>query len=264
MKTHSLADAEHLVSSVSFLDIPTFRPSFLAAAAPTFIPNAQQDQAVVVAAELNSFAKGVDEGTRRLVKNSILFAQLVAKEKAPNDHDQWFDSYFDTLTTIGWLVQEQTHAVFKMEKIDADVENAVLKVAAAMLGAGSTAFQLAKASLEAIEKLGAENPNSAPFTIFNRETQHKDLTSFQLSIAEPQADGTVGLSLLAFRVHAIVARTQVLFFRYTSAQADLEQSTAKFGIDGEILRHLALPLKEQVLPFLDGYVAGLKITPPTR
>ncbi len=56
-----------------------------------------------------SFLGDLSSRHREAVTNSFLLAQLAADKKTSKeeDLDQWYLAYFETLTKVGWIIQEK-------------------------------------------------------------------------------------------------------------------------------------------------------------
>lgn len=258
MIQQNIFDAQQFVATVDLAGVPTHSPKYLGPKPPGFIPRADEDQSVVVGSQLFAFAKGIDEGTRRALQNSALLAQLAASKRAsPDDYEAWYWTYFEVLSSVGWLIQERDFNSFDSGSAQADVHEAVLQLAAGLMGGtATTAFQIVAATIGALQKLGEGNP---AITVFRRETQRQQAARFQVSLAQKESDGGLLVSLMAFRLRASTTVTQALFFTFKSEEARLEHFSARLGINEDVLEAIAGAIAEKVTEHVDGYVRTLKI-----
>ena len=141
----------------------------------------------MVGSDVISFVSGVTAERREAIANSALLAQLVAKQKAGAGAsvEAWYDAYFDVLTNIGWVVQQKSFAVYHEESQSFAAHEAILAVAATLLGNAPTALALVKTTLDALKSMDADNPW---ITIFDRESQHAQTAHFQISLAEQRSE----------------------------------------------------------------------------
>jgi hypothetical protein len=239
--------AESARRYIESADIPDLReggegldPNVLAASF-----DAAKKQATVVASDVFSFVNGVSaEGREALVLSSLL-AQLVAKKKVPDiaDIDGWYKTYFDTLTNVGWVIQQRDFALYQEGGLNFEAHRAVLSVAAAFLAPAPAALSLVKATVDALQSMDESRPW---LTIFDRESRSGKTGRFQISLVEPGSDGEFLVSLLAFSMTADRVLTQVLFFKAKKEAVQLRHNGAKVTIAASVLTG-ALPALRQKL-----------------
>jgi hypothetical protein len=114
-----------------------------------------KSQAMIVGSDIVSFVQGVTEERRRDIVNSALLAQLVANKRVPDTADllQWYDAYFDVLSNIGWVIQSR-QLVDHTERSDGfEAHQAIMTVAASLLGPGAAAMSVIKATLDALKSM---------------------------------------------------------------------------------------------------------------
>src|SRR5205809_492971 len=74
-----------------------------------------KNQAALVGSDIISFDEGVTAERREAIIDSSMLAQLVAKKQVADSTEMfaWYDSYFDTLSNIGWVIQERNFAEYQ-------------------------------------------------------------------------------------------------------------------------------------------------------
>lgn len=152
-----------------------------------------KDQAMIVGSDVVSFVKGVTPGKRGDIGRSSLLAQLVAKKQVPDTADiySWYNAYFEALEHIGWVVQNRTFAEYRETRESFETHQAILKVAATLLGPATTALAVVTATMESLQSMSADSPW---ITIFNRESKSAKTAHFQVMLVE-QGDGDSYLCL---------------------------------------------------------------------
>lgn len=217
-----------------------------------------KEQAAVVGSEVVSFMGGVDAGTRAALSNCALLAQLAASKKVSDKKDiyAWYDAYFDVLKALGWAVQDGGFSDFSETSDGFEVHEKIMDVAAVLLGPGSAALVVIKATLDALKAMKSDN---GWLTIFERETQQAEAARFQISLVEQSAGGDVMVSMMAFGIKASKEVTQVLFFKIKKHKATLRANSAKLSIDAASLVELAPDIRERVRVYQRSFVASLKI-----
>src|SRR5262245_47998175 len=103
-------NVERALAFVEALDLPRApkpRRSFRPGATQVF--DMAKNQAMVVGADIVSFIAGVAPEHREIIMNCSLLAQLAANQRVPSHDDirAWYEAYFDTLTHLGWVMQER-------------------------------------------------------------------------------------------------------------------------------------------------------------
>jgi hypothetical protein len=247
-------------SFVDLAELPEPPPiDFDLAKAPEPALDGAKEQAAVVGGEVIAFVKGVTPEQRADIVNASLLAQLVAKKRVPcpatlGAVTAWYDSYFDTLSNIGFALQDQAFAQYHEKSDSFQAHEAILEVAAVLMGGSPSALALVHTTLKALQKMGEDSPW---ITLFNRESQSANTARFQIGLAE--ADPTHGLllSLMAFGLEARSRLTQVLFFRFRQNEVTLQHHSSKVTVDAALLGEVRLEIAEKLVDFAHDYVRRL-------
>lgn len=220
--------------------------------------DAAKNQAMVVGSDIVSFVQGVTPEQREDIVNSSLLAQLGAKKKVtdPTQIYDWYNVYFDVLSQIGWVIQDQGFSTYSESGEGFQAHEAILKVATALLGPGATALVAVMTTLEALKAMSADSPW---MTLFNRESQSANTARFQVTLAEQTKDNQFLVSLMAFGLEAKKTLTQVLFFKLETSEASLKHYSGKVTIDTDVLSSIRQDIKNRLTGFAKGYVKQLPI-----
>ncbi|KQQ86782.1 hypothetical protein [Massilia sp. Leaf139] len=215
-----------------------------------------QDQAVAVGSGVTSFLKGVDPARRRAIADSLLLAQLVANQSVP-DHeriDDWYKAYFDVLATLGWVIENRGFSVHEASGRGVEAHEAILSVAAVLLGPAPAALAVVKATLNALKGLGSDN---GWITLFNRDQQHAKAGRFQIALAQEDTGAGCTLAMMAFALEATSKLTQVLFVKVRLAEATLRKLSTTLTIDPDMLAQLHPEIQTRVGAFQKAYLRTL-------
>lgn len=217
-----------------------------------------KNQAMVVGSEVVSFVKGVSAERREDIVNSALFAQLYANKNAPDRNDilGWYDTYFDALTRLGWVIQNKTFNAYQEQADGLEAHEAILKVASVLLGPAPTALAVITTTLEAMKSMDEDNPW---ITIFNRESRKAKAARFQIALAEETADGQFMVNLMAFALEAESSITQVLFFKIRKNKVDLRHSSGQVTINETVLRDNRERLRAKLADRAGGFIDSADI-----
>jgi hypothetical protein len=224
-------------------------------ARPAFDP--AKDQATVVGSEIISFVRGVPAPIRDNIVNCSLLAQLAAKKvtSGQNNSQAWYDVYFDTLTAIGFAVEERGFAQYHQKGNDLEAHKAILKIAATLFGPASTALAVVESTLDAMHSF-IDGPW---LTIFKRESETATAGRFQVTVVEPARNSGSTLGLMAFELEGNAMLTQILFFKFRSSDVILRHASGKVTIDTEILDVISAELSQKIAAYARSYVAELPL-----
>lgn len=216
-----------------------------------------KQQAMVVGADIISFVSGTDPVLRTAIMNSSLLAQLAANRKVPTRDDirAWYDAYFDVLVQLGWAIQDRGFSEHHEAGDDFEAHQAILSVAASLLGPASTALVVVQSTLESMKAMA----KGAWMTIFQQESQGAKAARFQVTIAEPASAAGAVVTLMAFELAANARLTQVLFFKFRSVDVKLRHSSGRLAIDATLLTSVAPAIAKRVNKFVESYVEDVPI-----
>lgn len=221
-----------------------------------FVFDTAKDQAAVVGSEIVSFVSGVTPERRESIVNSSLLAQLVAKRNVrdPEKVLDWYKSYFDVLSNIGWVIQDTGFSEYKETSENFDAHKAIISVASVLLGPSPTALAVVTSTLSALQSM---NESSPWITIFSRETQAARAAKFQVSLAEQDAAGQFFVNSMAFVLEAESRITQVLFFKAKKNEVKLTNLSGKVTINTGVLDAIKDDIKAKLAGHASNYVRGL-------
>lgn len=254
MKSVSPEQARRFVSSLNLNDRLARGPKSAGAVELDF--DQAKNQAAVVGADIVSFVKGVTPERREDIVNSSLLAQLAAKKQVsdPNRIYDWYNAYFDVLINIGWSVQDRGFAAYSEAGDNFQAHEAIMKVAAGLLGPAAGTLAVVQATLDALKSMSADSPW---LNVFNRESKYAQAARFQITLAEPGEADRFLVSLMAFGIEAKSTLTQVLFFKFKSSEASLKHYSGKVAINTHVLEHVRDLIKNKIAAHALDYIKTL-------
>jgi hypothetical protein len=243
---------------VAKLALPSVRPHPLEAAETISVAEftAAKDQAMIVGSDIVSFVKGVTPERRADITRSSLLAQLAAKKRVREKKNiyKWYEAYFDILTNVGWVIQDHGFTVYTEASRDFEAHEAIMKVAASLLGPSAATLAVVKATLDALK---ATTANSPWITLFDRESKSVNTARFQVSLVEEGYREHLLVSMMAFGLEATSKLTQVLFTKFRSNDVSLKQYSSKITIEVDVLDAVRDLISEKVAAFARDYVRAL-------
>lgn len=216
-----------------------------------------KDQAQVIGSGLFAFETGVDAELRRAISDSALLAQLWANKQVSfaADPKKWFETYSKTLQSVGWLVQDQGWNSTFINGQDAEVNEEIVAVLTVALGAAPTALAILTASIKAMHDA---EPDSKWITLFSREVHKATMARFQIGFVSVDANSDVFVTIAACILHNVDQQTQVLFFKWKSAGADIAVSTAKCSVNRDALMQLIPDIHAKTLKYQQDFLSSIK------
>jgi hypothetical protein len=216
-----------------------------------------KQQAMVVGADVISFVTGTDPRLRTAIMHCALLAQLAANRKVPSREDirSWYEAYFDVLMQLGWPIQDRGFSEHHERSDDFEAHQAILSVAATVLGAAPAALAVVKSTIAAMKATA----KGSWMTIFQQESQAAKAARFQITVAEPDDRDGVIVSLMAFGLDATISLTQVLFFKFRSMDVRLRHSSGRATIDTDLLAAVAPSIARKVGDYVQNYVENIPI-----
>ena len=251
-------DVPSALAYVRKLDLPLARSMVGAAKDEVIGFDAFKKQITVVGSEVVSFVEGISAQRRQDITNATLLAQLAANKKVTDREDilAWYDSYFDVLTNVGWVLQDRGFSEYTEKADGLETHEAILKVAAVLLGGTPIALAVVTQTLEAMKSMDKDNPW---ITIFNRESRTAKAARFQISLTEQAGDGQFMVTTMAFALNAKLTVTQVLFFKIHKNEATLKHFSGKVTINEEVLSSVRDVVKAKLVGRTRDFIAVVDI-----
>lgn len=217
-------------------------------------------QAIAVGGQMTEFTASVPADLRGGVSNALLLAQLAADKAtggAGAGARQWFTNFNQTLSKIGWQLTGGEFGGQELAQDNLAVHQAIIPVLTAALGGAAVAgATLVVKVLESLQDMDRDAPWIA---LFDRRSQSARGARFAINYADGGDGQGVGLTSVYFSVSATQTVTQVLFFRFTSAHAQMETAKSQAQISTETIRQTEDALRSKVGPFLVDNIKAIPI-----
>ncbi|MNM50218.1 hypothetical protein D3C81_612430 [compost metagenome] len=215
-------------------------------------------QVVTVGAQLAEFSDSVPVNLRQLISNSMLLAQLAANKatSASSDIFDWHRNYSAVLGNIGWRAHDSEEQVQRVSNENLSVHKSIIPVLTALLGPAVAAASMVVSVLEGLDNMETGTPW---ITLFDRSSQHASGAKFQIGYIDTDEHGEPAIKLLAVGVKAQATITQVLFFKFSSQQAQLSRRTSLFGTTAERLNADKDVIAGRVQSFIADFVKNVEI-----
>lgn len=252
--------AASYLESVSLPRMPTYLESAGSeeAAAPVDYRSGEE-QALAVGSQIAEFAADVPADIRPQIANAFLLAQLAANRKIEGTEGgtkEWYDQYVEVLANIGWLVESDQASERDVSGDTAEVHKEIIPVLTAALGPAVAATTIVVSALKGLADMDKNKPW---ITLFDRESQRASANQFQISYAAVDDSKKPRISLVCFELDALRSRTQVLFFKFSSAEAKLRHFGAELSINPSVFEQVQDVVEERIAEYVSSYVADIEI-----
>jgi hypothetical protein len=203
---------------------------------------------------LNSFVTDVSESRRSDVLNSLLLAQRAATKAFPNEDQivDWYKKYYEVLSTIGWVIENQDFTVFDTSNALFEVDKAIFEIITTALTGNQLAILMK--TIETFKNLGEDDNR---FVAFERNTHTLQKGSFQLGVAT-EVNGTVSISSFAFIINSSKRITKILFFKSSKDETEFRFSLNKATLNEDVFAQ-ARPFIKQKLGNVGDFIISLDI-----
>jgi len=206
---------------------PTPAPAAAPAPAPSVLQaqidannvfDKSKSQAVIASSTMMTYEAGVDAILREAIADALILAKLYADSvaKFESSPKEWFESHLRVLEACGWAVSSLLSSDYKSTGQAAEVHQTIIGLLAAVAGGATGGLLLAKALLEALDKMD----EGQWITLWKKETFQSKISQFQFGFASVKDDFVI-VNLAFMYLKANTNLYQVLFFKWNDAQADL-------------------------------------------
>ena len=214
---------------------------------------AAPDLAVTVGSQIASFGEGLDASIKESISNGFLFAQQVADKHVQDTEnattEEWYNSYVDVLSRIGWNRENRTNSLKEMNGVSTDVHKEIIPIVVAALGPVAATATVVRV-LEGLQNMNEASPW---ITLFSKSSRRATANQFQMSHTYVE-NGVPRISLVAFELTAERKIAQVLFFKLSTDSAKLSHFETKMAVDigifDSVAPIIADRLKERAKDFI--------------
>lgn len=193
--------------------------------------------AAVVESSLLAFGAGMSAQNRQDVKNSYLFATLVANKR----HDQltlsedWFDYFLEAMSDCGWVVAQRTYEkesdTGQSLRLASIAVKAVQVAASSLLQGGPLVQALGAFAEKAIDGLGKSDE---ALELFKRTLHAKSNVMVGVASCIETKDGEVVMALGAIQRTVRNEDLDTLLFDWDSNTSSTYRSTAALSFNSQI------------------------------
>jgi len=184
----------------------------------------QPDQAAIVGEAIIAFVSGMSEQNQADVRNTYLFATLVANQEFPveRDGEKGYKIFMEVMQDCGWTIlrgyYDSTKASGKSFTMDQLALTILGSAAAAAALPGPTSALMLKVATDAMASLQS---SEQPLQVFDRNVKNKANGGFAVGSCLETPGKEVILTMGAVRFINRINQTKVLFVNWDSSSVDL-------------------------------------------
>lgn len=214
-----------------------------------------EEQAFLADKSLVSFISEVSGQNRKDVLNSTLLAQMAANKKFPDDKDilQWYQSFIEVLSKIGWNIEASEISTFEASKNVFEIEKAIIDILTSALGGGYMPVILK--TLESIKNMSKDD---SKIVAFEKNTHSLTKGCFQIALAIEKNE-TVSMQLGTFLLTSSNKIKQILFFTSKKDKTKLQYTSRRGTLNSEAYSMVRDAVLQKLGANISAYVAEIEI-----
>jgi len=196
-----------------------------------------KEQALIVDKSLIIFTPPVNVRHRGDILESMLFAQMGANNKVPEDTNSidWYNAYIDTLSKIGWEVEGGELRNVSTSANHIELHKVIINI---LTGAfGSCFARITSTVLNTIRSIvnGITSDAGAHGTIeaFERNTHTEKSGSFQIAVATEES-GCLSIRLGTFLITTTDTIKHILFMKLVKDDTSLQYASSRLTLDQKV------------------------------
>lgn len=191
--------------------------------------------ASVVANGVVAFVSGMSEQNKEDVRNSHLYASLVASKRYPRDADgaAWYELFSTVMNQLGWTFIGKHYSRYhsrdtgvSMDQIGLQVIRAIVMSAAVPAAIAPALLKAAGAALETLKN----DSHKEPIKLFNRSASGTESGQFTVGSCAEDADGEVIMAFGAVHCRSAENKGNVLFVRWNNASTHVYTGNARMTL----------------------------------
>jgi hypothetical protein len=214
-----------------------------------------EEQAFLADKSLVSFIAEVSGQNRKDVLNSTLLAQMAANKKFPDEGDmlQWYRSFIDVLSNIGWDIENAEVSTFESSKEVFEIEDAIIDILTSAFGAGFMPVILK--TLESIKNLSKKDHK---IIAFEKNTHSLTKGCFQIALAVEKNE-VVSMQLGTFLLTSDKKIKQILLFKSKKDKTSLQYTSRRGTLNSEAYSIVRDAVLQKLGANITAFVAEIEI-----
>lgn len=193
--------------------------------------------ATIMGAGIAGFDASMSKRSKRIVKNTYMYADLVALLKYPEGRqkEQRYNEFMRLMKLSGWFVFSSPYNKYQTSSQKLTMDNVALTIlhtaVAAAVSKGAAAVKVLSSVADATMEALKNEPEA--LKLFESNSKKAEGGNFCMSSALEGADGDITMAIAAVQYFAKAQPTKVLFVEWAASSVDIYNSAASMHMDEE-------------------------------
>jgi len=193
--------------------------------------------AAIMGTGIAGFDESMSKRSKRIVKNTYMYADLVALLKYPaaSQKEQRYNEFMRLMKLAGWFAFSQPYNRYQATSQKLTMDNIALNIihtaVSAVGGTGAAALKVLKDVADATMDALKDVPEA--LVLFERNAKKAEGGNFCMSSALEDKDGTITMAIAAVQYFAAAQPTKVLFVEWTTSSVSIYNGSATMSMDEE-------------------------------
>ncbi|MFY0729097.1 hypothetical protein [Pseudomonas sp. NFX15] len=193
--------------------------------------------AAIMGTGIAGFDESMSKRSKRIVKNTYMYADLVALLKFPaaNQKEQRYNEFMRLMKLAGWFAFSQPYNRYQASSHKLTMDNIALGIIHTAIGAAVSKGAAALGVLSKVADATMDALKNEPeaLKLFERNSKKAEGGNFCMASALEGADGDITLAIGAVQYFAKALPTKVLFVEWSTSSVEIYNGSATMHMDEE-------------------------------
>lgn len=193
--------------------------------------------AAIMGTGIAGFDKSMSKRSKRIVKNTYMYADLVALLKYPaaSQKEQRYSEFMRLMKLSGWFAFSEPYNRYQTSSQKLTMDNVALGILHAAIGVAVSKGATALKVLSSVADTTMEALKSEPeaLKLFENNSKKAEGGNFCMSTALEGADGDITMAIAAVQYFAHAQPTKVLFAEWSTSSVEIYNGAATMHMDEE-------------------------------
>ena len=221
-----------------------------------------KDSASVVDTSLLAFGAGMPAQSRSDVKNSFLFASLVAAVRSDDTRldEDWFSHFLEAMRDCGWVIAkrsyERENTTLQSLKLANIVLEAVRTAATGLIGGSAVSAVFSSLADQALQGLPKDGK---ALELFKRNVSGKSSATVGLAACKQTDDGEILMALGAVQHMGRKQEVEAIVFDWDSADSTTYKGTVALSFSPELYDRVRHTVEAKLGARMESRIADYEI-----
>ncbi|VVM42313.1 hypothetical protein [Pseudomonas fluorescens] len=193
--------------------------------------------AAIMGTGIAGFDESMSKRSKRIVKNTYMYADLVALLKYPeaSQKEKRYDEFMKLMKLAGWFVFSAPYNRYQASSKKLTMDNVALGILHAAIGAAVSKGAAGLKVLTAVADTTMDALKNEPeaLKLFENNSKKAEGGNFCMSTALEGAEGDITMSIAAVQYFTKAQPTKVLFVEWSTSSVDIYNGAATMHMDEE-------------------------------